>query len=149
ARRGHVEPRDGAVRVVAEPLDGDRAREAAAARQCAVVIEEVRVSREVDDAGVVREAAALRRHDDSAVGPGAGGAGTGGVGDALRDRAAREHHVVEAVALEEPGGLLVRGRPSGVAPHAEALGGHVTRVGLPEYEIMSALSRTYQRLGLP
>src|SRR6185503_19017585 len=89
----HVNRRDGAVGIVIEPLHGYRTGKAAAAGQGAIVIEEVRITGEVDDAGVVREAVALRRHDDPAVSPGARGAGAGRVGDVLGDRAAREHHV--------------------------------------------------------
>ena len=122
--RGHVDRRDGAVGVVAELLHRDRAGEAAAARQRAVVVEEVRAAVEVDDAGVVGEAAALGGHDRAAVGPRPGRAGRGGVADELRAALRREHDVVQAVALVDPGPFLVQGRPVRVAgAGAEPRGG--------------------------
>src|SRR5205814_2254045 len=61
--RGHVDGREGAVGVVVELLDRHRAGVAAATRQRAIVVEEVGATIEVDDAGVIGKAAALRGHD--------------------------------------------------------------------------------------
>ena len=103
-----------AVRIVGEFLEAHGAviavavrRDRAAVLQCAVVIKEIRMPVEIEDAGVVREAGTERLHDRAGVGERSRGCGRLGIRDLLRDAVGRVREEVGPGVLHDPGPLFV------------------------------------------
>ena len=110
---------DAPVRAEGEFLYAGGAVEAAAVGQRPVVVEHVVVALEINVAAVDGEAVLRLVHDAPAVGPGAVDGGCGRISHVLGHAARRVGQVVEAVALVEPGALLIADHhllPAAVGP---------------------------------